>query len=460
MIQRPAFLPGLGAPRSPDPGRRSFHRTLSPILPKKPLRRRLAGLAGCAALALWSIAASAEDFQGSTHKLDYDSEPIHYSTTAPKDPVASAQKTLKASPNKGWLNYDPKYGYLPAVLEMFHVPVSSQMLVFSKTSVQRHDIDPENPRALYFSDTLYIGFIPGAPVLEIASVDPQLGAVFYTVNQDKDEPVRFRRDENCLNCHGAARSMGVPGFVLRSLDTEPNGEPISGTESESVTHFTPFSLRWGGWYVTGAPTDWVHRGNRPGTQKALSEDALKTRIKPENYPGQGSELLPLLVHDHQVHMHNYLTRLNFEARIALQTYGHLRYLRRPVDAFLRYLLFTEEASLPSPLPKDTPFAADFLKKAHRDSKGRSLRDLDLESRLFKYPCSFLIESDGFQKMPDPLRELLLRKLWEILTGQNHEPDFANLSPGDRRAVLEILRDTLGNLPDYWKQDAPPAEAPQ
>lgn len=421
--------------------------------PKTSMLRATFALSLSTLIAL-TLRGLAEDFQGSTHKLEYDSDPINYSSSTPTDPVALAQKKLKASKNKGWLDFDPKYGYLPAMLELFNVPISSQMFVFSKTSVQRHNINPDNPRALYFSDTIYIGFIPGAPVLEIASVDPKLGAVFYTVNQDKDEPVRFRRDENCLNCHGAARSMGVPGFVLRSLDTERNGEPVSGTESEAVTHFTPIEQRWGGWYVTGAPAEWMHRGNRPGVPDPISEAEFQEKVKAANYMGKGSELLPLLVHDHQVHMHNYFTRLNFEARLALETYGHLRYLKRPLNAFLRYLLFAEEAPLPSPISKDTPFASDFLKHAHRDSKGRSLRDLDLETRLFKYPCSFLIESDGFQQLPEPLRDLALRKLWEVLTGQNQDPDFASISPESRRAVLEILRETLANLPAYWKQDGP------
>ncbi|MEI6712376.1 MAG: hypothetical protein WCO60_01390 [Verrucomicrobiota bacterium] len=406
------------------------------------------------ALCVFGPGASGEDFQGSTHKLDYDSEPILYSKSNPDDPVSRIQKRLKEDRTKGWVKFDPKFGYLPAVLDMLHVPASSQMLVFSKTSLQRHQIHPDNARALYFSDDVYVGYVPGAPVLEIAAVDPNLGAVFFTVNQDKDEPVRFRRDTDCLSCHGAARSMGVPGFVLRSLDTEVNGEPVSGTESHSVNHFTPIAERWGGWYVTGYPQDWPHRGNRPGGETETGEAVFQKRVKAENYYAKGSDTLPLLVHDHQTHMHNYFTRIGFEARQNMEMYGHVRYLRNQVDALLRYLLFVEEVPLPSALPPNNEFVTAFQKGAHKDHLGRSLRDFDLQTRIFKYPCSFLIESDGFQKMPEIIRSHIMKKLWEILTGQNQDPAYASLSPESRQATLEILRDILPNLPDYWKEDGP------
>jgi hypothetical protein len=127
-----------------------------------------------------------------------------------------------------------------------------------------------------------------------------------------------------------------------------------------------------------------------------------------------------------------------------------------VNGLLRYLLFTEEAPLPSEIAPDPAFAAAFQQSAHRDSHGRSLRDFDLKTRLFKYPCSFLIESDAFQQLPPVMREHLLKKLWEILTGQNTEADFASIPAESRQAVLEILREIVPNLPEYWKTDAPKA----
>lgn len=397
----------------------------------------------------WAVA---EDFQGSTHKIEFEKAPIFYAQKDPSDPVDQAARPLRANRTLGWKPFDKDLGYLPAVLEMLGVPAESQMLVFSKTSVQRHPITPENPRALYFSDNVYVGYIPGAPDLEIAAVDPELGTVFYTVHQDQDEPVRFRRSNDCLQCHASARSMGVPGFVLRSLDTDASGEIIPTTDTERISHCTPLSDRWGGWFVSNAPADWIHRGNAPG-EKAGTLEAVNARIKqlsvPHKYPQQGSDPLALLVHDHQTHMHNYITRLHMEGLQRISEYGSVRYLDIQIRAFLRYLLFTEEAQLPSKLEGSQPFRDAFQKNAKRDSKGRSLKDFDLTTRVFRYPCSFLIDSESFRKLPNQLREVILARLHEVLTGRDPHPDFKNLDKQEATAVLEILRETAPDLTQGW-----------
>ena len=96
------------------------------------------------------------------------------------------------------------------------------------------------------------------------------------------------------------------------------------------------------------------------------------------------------------------------------------------------------------------FAKDFVRRGPRDAKGRSLRDFDLERRLFKYPCSYLIYSAAFDGMPADVREYVLRRLYEVLTGADRAPEFAHLSAADRKAILEILVATKPNLPDYWR----------
>lgn len=393
----------------------------------------------------------AEDFQGSAHKLDFESAPIEYSIREATDPVARVDKTLETpAPAPG--SYHPKFGYLLKVLELLRVSVSSQMLVFSKTSVQRHNIDPSNPRALYFSDDVYVGYIPGASEIEVAAVDAGLGTVFYTVHQDGEEPLRFKRNNECLLCHGAARSMGVPGFVLRSLDTDDEGEVVPATDTSAVTHCTPIAQRWGGWYVTNAPEDWVHRGNHPGQdeQTEVQRKRLLRKVGAlRRYPASGSDTLALLVHDHQTHMHNYITRLHMEGKQRISEYGHVRYLDTQVRAFLRYLLLTEEAPLPSPLTPASDFLTEFQKSAKRDSKGRSLRDFELQTRLFRYPCSFLIDSEGFRKMPAMVRQKIMDRLHAVLTGEDTHPDFAGLPEDSRRAVLEILRETCPDLTPGW-----------
>jgi hypothetical protein len=405
-----------------------------------------------ASLPLFTTTTRAEDFQGSTHMLEFNKPPILYKNKIATDPVAALNKSLRANRASGWKEYHPTFGYLPAVLEMLGVPVSSQMLVFSKTSVQRSFIDSGNPRALYFSDDVYVGFIPGAPDLEIAAVDPSLGTVFYTVSQDNSEPVRFRRNDDCLNCHASARTMGVPGFVVRSLDTDAAAEIVAGTDTNNVTHCTPINERWGSWFVSNAPQDWEHRGNTVSsgdTRTPIPNERLNRVFSSPLYPSKGSEVLPLLLHDHQTHMHNYITRLGMEGQERIASYGHLRYLQVQIVAFLRYLLFVEEAPLASPINASENFIEAFQRNAKRDSKGRSLKDLDLKTRLFRFPCSFLLDSEAFRKMPAMVREAILAKLHQVLLGENPDRTFESLSLPDRQAILEILKATAPDLTAGW-----------
>ena len=301
----------------------------------------------CAALAV----VHAEDFQGSAHKLEYEEAPLKYNEQPTTDAAAQLQHRLSTGETK--LKYDEQFGYLPALLDELKVPRSSQMLVFSKTSLQRTFITPENPRALFFNDDVYIGYIPGAPALEVATVDPKIGGVFYRFDNEETRRPRFVREVDCLRCHGAEKTMGVPGFVVRSIGTDATGELDPQTEVSNIDHCTPFADRWAGWYVTGQHGAQTHRGNLIGA------GAFERAVKEPNYLGNitrlngffdtkkylrpTSDIVPLMVLEHQTKMHNYITRLSYETQQMMAMYGHIRYLRHQEDAFLRYLLFTEEA---------------------------------------------------------------------------------------------------------------------
>jgi hypothetical protein len=128
-----------------------------------------------------------------------------------------------------------------------------------------------------------------------------------------------------------------------------------------------------------------------------------------------------------------------------------RRINLAADELVDYLLFIEEDLLTEPVKGTSGFEASFPKEGPRDRKGRSLRDLDLKTRLLKYPCSYLIYSDAFDRMPDAARERVYRRLWEVLTGADKSPKFARLSTEDRRAILEILLETKKNLPAYWQR---------
>jgi hypothetical protein len=396
------------------------------------------------------------DFQGSSHLVDIDAGAIQYGKEVSHGPVARLVERLHSGATT--LQWDEKLGYLPALLKALDVPPVSQMLVFSKTSLQREHIHPQNPRAIFFNDDVYLGYIPGAPLMEISEVDPRLGGVFYTLDQKRDGPPAFKRVDNCTECHASAKTMGVPGHLVRSFETDANGVVDLASGAEQVDHRTPLAERWGGWFVTGTHGAMAHRGNLMGSafERAKTEPLLganKTSLgeyfDTAKYVSAGSDIAALMVFEHQAHMHNFIARLNYMATQHLAAYGHVNYLNSPVEAFLRYLLFVEEFPLSAPVRGDAAFVRAYEAGGVRDRRGRSLRQLDLGRRLYRYPCSPLIHSDAFTRLPAPLKEKLFARLWQILSGTEPASKFPTIRAEDRDAIRDILADTLQGLPTEW-----------
>ena len=430
-------------------------------------RARVAGL-----LVMWLWIAGARavlaqaDFQGASHLMPFDEDTIHYSKTRDTTPVARLQERLDRGETQ--LHYDSHFGYLLSVLRELNVSTNSQMLVFSKTSFQRERISPRTPRALFYGDDVYMGFVVGSPLLEFAAVDPQLGGVFYTLSQTRSDKPKFVRNDQCLECHASAKTMGVPGHLVRSFGTDEAGVVDLNTGTSLVNHRTPLEERWGGWYVTGQHGRQTHRGNLIGKAAFDRQEQdpnylgnladLKRFLDVTDYPLPTSDIVALLVMEHQSHLHNFITRLNYESTIALQQYNHINYLKNVLEAFVKYLVFAEEAPLASPVRGSQAFAETFVARGPRDKQGRSLRDFDLRSRIFKYPCSYLIYSDAFEALPDAVRAHVYRRLYDVLSGKETSPAYEKISPEAGRAAIEILRDTKPGLPDYWKSGAKKAEA--
>lgn len=399
------------------------------------------------------------DFQGSSQMMPFDEEIIDYPHVRATDPIAQLKRKLDYEELS--LSYDEKFGYLPALLKELRIKPSSQMLVFSKTSLQRHLISPQNPRSLFFNDDVYIGFIPGAPVLEIASSDPKLGAVFYTLDQTEPKNPRIRRDNQCLECHASTRNMGVPGHLARSFIPDEQGRVDMFSGSMMVNHKTPFTNRWAGWYVTGEPGKMVHNGNLMGEEAFKKQETspgylgslkdLSRFFDTSKYYEPGSDIVALMLFEHQAHLHNFITRVNYETRINLAMYRHTKYLHSIIDGFVRYLLFADEAPLPSPVKGSGRFTEEFQKDGPRDSKGRSLRDLDLQTRLLKYPCSYLIYSEPFNQLPPEAKALVYQRLYDVLWSKEEGEAYARVSKESRQAIREILLETKSDLPAYWKK---------
>lgn len=415
-----------------------------------------------------SAAASAQD--------DFENPPISYSESTPENCISRLQQRLDSG--EVTLQRDSKQGYLKSVLQALNVPVESQMLVFSKTSLQLRRINPRTPRAVYFNDDVYIGFCQNGDVLEVSAVDPQLGTIFYSLDQHATDSVpRFeRRTDNCLVCHSSSRTEGVPGHLVRSLYVDEAGQPLLSAGSRSVNHTTPLEHRWGGWYVTGQHGSQKHLGNiivpdrqapeQADHQQGLNVTTLDDRFDVSRYLTPHSDIVALMVLEHQALVQNRITMANFATRQALaydtmmgsvlqHPEGTLlestqRRIHSAGDKLVEALLLVDEAPLTDTIRGTSGYAELFAAQGPRDGHGRSLRELDLTRRLFKYPCSYLIYSESFDSLPKELATYVWQRLWDVLSAEEPPPQFAHLSAEDRQAIIEILRETKDNLPENWK----------
>lgn len=398
----------------------------------------------------------------------FDLAPIFYSASESQDPVSKLQRRLQAG--QTMLEKDLEHGLLPSLLKELQIPLESQVLVFSKTSLQIHKISPTNPRAIYFNDSVYVGYVPGSSILELAANDPKLGAVFYTFDTaikddasdtqedtSNDASSRLVRDRGqCLSCHATTRTENVPGYLVRSIYSDRAGRPRTGSSSFTTDYRSPFQSRWGGWYVTGTHGSMRHLGNlfavdRTDPQKVDFESGanqlqLPSRVAPGLHPQPHSDLVALMVLEHQIRVHNLITKASFETRQAIamdesmnkalgrdpqyRSESTERRIQSVANQLADALLMHGEPPLEGAVSGTSNFAAVFPSTGPRDQQGRSLRDLDLKTRLFRFPLSYLIYTQEFQQLPSDVMKLIRAKL------------ATELDLPERQAEREIINETL------------------
>lgn len=415
----------------------------------------IAGMVTCTLLA--SSAAA---------QLNFEKPPISYGSAQPSDKAAELAKALEDGTRQ--LDYDPQHGWLPSLLAALEVPAESQTLVFSKTSLQLHKISPRTPRALYFNDDVYVGWCQRGDVIEIAATDPKYGAVFYTMDQQAGEPARMVRDRGqCLSCHATHRTQGVPGYLIRSVYPDTNGRPRSGTRTYVTDHTTAFENRFGGWYVSGSHGQARHMGNVVSLQRREPEDldreaganleSLDDLCDTSGYLQPGSDIVALMTLEHQTQMHNLIARASMETRIArYYDRGINEALERPLETLspsterriaaaaeelIRYMLFADEIDLPAEIRGSQTFVDYFQSLGPATSDGRSFRQFDLQRRMFRYPCSYLIYSEAFDALPDEMSSFVRRRLTEVLTARTAPAGYERLGEQDRLSIVEILSET-------------------
>jgi len=385
-----------------------------------------------------------------------DAELAAYKSIAASGDVESLHSRIER--NEASLEFSTSHGYLPALLRELRVPPSSQLLVASKTSPNKNYISPKNPRALYFNDSVAIAYVPGAEMIEVAAADPKLGVVFYTLEQKPATRPRLTRDDRCLECHASSKTLDAPGWMVRSFLTHSDGD-VDILSGLMVTHRTPIADRWGGYYVTGDTGGQRHRGNLFGVdafaahERTTAAPASVTDLKPfldvGKFPEPSSDVVALLLLEHQVHLMNLLTRLRMDTE-ALKDDDTLERARPASESVLKYLLFIEEAPLAAPVRGSSDFARRFEALGPADAQGRSLRQFDLRTRLFKYPCSFMVYSPSFEALPLRARRHLYHRLWDVLSGEDASGEFKSLSAETRASIRDILVQTKKDLPAYWR----------
>ncbi len=407
---------------------------------------------GCAA---WSAAVVlSAQFDDSPFDLDHPA--IAYRTRQSTSVVDALNTRVQAGQVK--LPYDDMTGYLKPVLEALNVSVDSQIVVFSKTSLQSNVIQPRNPRVIYFNDSVIVAWVRNG-FIEIAAHDPTQGAVFYRVLRSMTGPPALFRDDGCLQCHNSFATLNVPGFLAKSVPSALDGNALPWLGNYLTDHRSPIAERWAGWYVTGKAGSSRHLGNAPVADRNIDdlkvEDAnlnladLRSRFDTSGYLSSHSDVVALLVFDHQIRMMNLLTRIGWQAR----TLAHdgqseaaiVTGLRDITNETVDYMLFVDEAPL-SGVSGTSGFAESFGKRGPRDSTGRSLRDFDLKQRLFTNPCSYMIYSEAFEQLPPAAKRAIYQRLWDVLSGNVRAPKYARLLAADRDRIIEILRETKKDLP--------------
>ena len=406
--------------------------------------------AGWAPAGLWAQRGGM--FLGSA-----DDPGIQYSTAPLSNAVDELNRRLQDGSAR--LTFEGRSGYLRSAIDALKLPTDSQLLLYSKGSLQGRLVGPSSPRALFFNDRVALGWVRDGDLLEVAAHDARAGVVFYSLEQRPAERPVFKREFRCLGCHMTGETSGIPGLLMFSSTIDP----ASNRDMRILVmdHRSPYAERFGGWFVTGSSGAMRHLGNQvPALTGRRVDDVASVAglFDAEGFVGATSDIAALLTFSHQTQMINLLTRASWEARAADPALhpggsGQTRLVETLMsgvaDEVVDYMLFVDEAPLPAAIPGRSGFAERMSADGPRDRKGRSLYELDLTRRLMKYPCSYLIYSPAFDALPPLAKAPVYRRLWHVLSGQAREARYRSLSLADRQAIVEILADTKAELPAYF-----------
>jgi hypothetical protein len=304
--------------------------------------------------------------------------------------------------------------------------------------------------------------------------------VFYTFDPhsavtNKSSP--FVRDADCLTCHATANVNNMPGVFARSIFPDETGEPLFHQGSELVDFRTPFDHRWGGWYVTGQHGTALHRGNVFASErgdelvvdfkKGANVTTLSNFFDTENYLGAGSDIVALMVFEHQIAMHDTIVQAGFSCRRMMDYQTKLQHdLKEPVTNEPTFdsvksvfnssardvvdcLLFKDEATLPDGIKGSEDFQRAFKANAKSVKGAGSLKDFSLQGHLFENRCSYLIYSEAFLALPKLLKDRVYDALDKALRSERADQRYDYLTSDERARIVKILTATHPELAARW-----------
>lgn len=409
-----------------------------------------------AALSLPAASLAQQRYEQEYPTIDYAEAPLN-------DPASR----LFDSGGAAKLSYREGRGYLDSLLEALEIDPSSQVLVFSKTSLKQRLITPQTPRALYFNDDVYVGFVQGSRSLEVAAMDPNLGPVFFELTQEKEVTPHLEREvSRCMRCHDSYSMSGdgTPRFMLSSVLAGTDGSIVSHEINHITTTAVPLYERWGGWYVTGFSGDQRHMANlaietgrdfqRRDEGSNANLDSLEGLVDTRPYLAPTSDIVALLVMEHQVQVQNRIARSHYKVKTALDKQGYNADTQNIIafhgEDLLFDLLGVGETMLEDEIEGVSGFREYFEGLGPFDSQGRSLRELDLETRTFRHPLSYQIYSDAFAALPVELKEYVFRRLQLVLEGIE-SIDGLSASRRELATARDILLETHEEYREWSSQ---------
>lgn len=409
-------------------------------------------------LATWAGSVAAASLSAQVTYQDIHEPPHRYRDRTPTDSLTRLKNDLETGSIP--LDRSSELAFLNSLLKALDIPASSQMLVYSTTSLQLSLISPSNPRALYFNEDLYLGYIPGGKI-EIISIDPDLGGIFYIFDIPKtDRPLKIERSARCMNCHSGSETGYVPGLVIKSVIPGPTGGSLNAYRVDQHGHSIPYADRFGGWHVTGKHGITKHWGNLIGDSNAgiltLHTNPPGKNFRFERFLSATSDVLAQTLHEHQAGFINRMVEATYRARTLLHlnpgTLGPepVAELEDQARKLTRYLLFADEAPMPlGGIEGDATFRTEFRRNRRLSADGISLKDFELNTRLFKHRCSYMIYSPLIQGAPAILKDALRRHLILALQETPAHSEFQYLPAAEKAAIRRILKATSTEFANAW-----------